>query len=67
MAMHAIPTKMDAVTEKMVRRDMIAILSFPDWRKSEFPCSPDMILEQVALGSRNLVARVMHCAIASLI
>jgi hypothetical protein len=55
MAMQAMPTKMDAVTEKMVRRDMIALLSFHNWRKSELPCSPDTILEQVALGSRNLV------------
>ena len=59
---------MDAVNEKIVRRDMIALLSFHDCRKSVFLWSPDWtILEQVAPGSRNLTPSVMPCVIASLI
>jgi hypothetical protein len=66
--MHAMPTKMDAVTEKIVRRDMM--LSFPSTiaEKAISPWSPDPIdFGTSRPGSCNLVPSVMHCVIASLI
>jgi hypothetical protein len=65
MAVQAIPTMMDAANKKMVRRNMIAVLSAI--AEKRIPLLAGMILEQVALGSRNLAPSVIPCVIASLI